>query len=170
MEIIRPKENFFIEYLNACKESYENNITEWMPFEPDHFDVWKEHILEAYDNYEKGIDIPEGFPRTYTYWCVEGDTFIGEIQIRPFLSENEAQNWGHIAYAIRYSQWNKGYGTRLLKAALDKLREFGVSNIYIACHKTNAISIKVIEKNGGSFINSIIDEEGIEQNVYIIKD
>lgn len=170
MEIIKPKEKFFIEYFNACKESHENKITEWMPFELDHFDVWKEHVLEAYDNYEKGIGIPEGFPRTYTYWCVEGDIFIGEIQIRPFLNENESQAWGHVAYSVRYSQWNKGYGTRLLKAALTKLHEFGVLTIYISCHRTNISSIRVIEKNGGSFINSIIDEDGIEQNVYIIKE
>ncbi len=169
MEIIKPNEKFFIEYFNACKESYENKITEWMPFELHHFDVWKEHVLEVYCNYEKGVAIPEGFPRTYTYWCVEGDIFIGEIQIRPFLNENESQTWGHVAYAVRYSQWNKGYGTKLLKTALDKLHEFAVLDIYISCHKTNTSSIRVIEKNGGSFVNSIIDEDGIEQNVYIIK-
>lgn len=102
--------------------------------------------MEAYDNYENGINIPEGFPRTYTYWCIEGDKFVGEIQIRPFLNESEAQNWGHIAYAVRYSQWNKGYGTKILKAALGKLHEFEVSNIYVVCHKTNTASIKVIKK------------------------
>ena len=88
MEVLKPAEPFFIEYLNACKESYENNITEWMPFHPEHYDIWKEHILQAYDNCEKGIDLPEGFPRTYTYWCVEDNTFIGEIQIRPFLNKS----------------------------------------------------------------------------------
>ncbi len=169
MEILKPQKKLFQEYFNACKESHENNIREWMPFQLDHYEVWKEHILQAYDNYEKGVDIPEGFPRTYTYWCVEKDVFIGEIQIRPFLNKQEAQICGHVAYAVRYSQWKKGYGTRLLSAAISKLREFGISDIFVACHTTNAPSIRVIEKNGGVFLKSIMDEEDIKQNIYIIK-
>lgn len=169
MELIKPKESFFQEYLNACKESYENNITEWMPFDPQNYYIWKEKILKTYDNYENGIDIPNGFPRTYTYWCIEQDIFIGEIQIRPFLNEVESRNWGHVAYAVRYSKWNNGYGTKLLKVAITKLQEFNVSEIYIACHKENISSIKVIEKNGGLYQNSLIDESGIEQNIYLIK-
>lgn len=169
MEVIKPIESFFPEYFNACKESYENNITEWMPFDPQNYDIWKEKILKTYNNYENGIDIPNGFPRTYTYWCIEDDVFIGEIQIRPFLNETESQNWGHIAYAVRYSKWNNGYGTKLLKAAIDKLQEFNVSKIYIACHKENISSIRVIEKNGGLYLNSLIDESGIEQNIYLIE-
>ncbi|MCI6277557.1 MAG: GNAT family N-acetyltransferase [Clostridium sp.] len=168
MKVIKPNENFFVEYLSACKESYENNITEWMPFNPENYDVWKNKILSVYNDYENGINIPHGYPRTYTYWCIEDDIFIGEIQIRPFLTEAESYKWGHIAYAVRYSKWNNGYGTKLLNAAIKKLQEFNVSNICVVCHAENKSSIRVIEKNGGVFINTLIDEVGIEQNLYSI--
>lgn len=104
MEIIRPEEKYFLEYYQACKESHENQVTEWMPFELDHFDTWKANILDAYARYEEGRDLPAGLPRTVTRWGVEGDTFIGELQVRPYLTEEEAKTWGHIAYAVRHSQ------------------------------------------------------------------
>lgn len=169
MEIIKPEEKYFLEYFNACKESYENNIEEWMPFNPENYDVWKEHILETYDNYEKGENIPEGMPRVYTYWCVENNTFIGEIQLRPYLTYEEATKWGHISYAVRYSQWGRGNGTKLLKTAIDKLHKFQVTDVYVACHKSNDASIRVIEKNAGIYVKTIVDEEGIEENVYLVK-
>jgi predicted acetyltransferase len=169
VNIMKPKKEYFDEYLAACKESYDNNIKEWMPFHPDDYEKWKEYILVAYNNYEKGENIPAGMPRTYTYWCIENEKFVGEIQLRPYLTEEEAKNWGHVAYAIRYSKWGKGYGTKLLHIAIEKLQEFGVKDIYIACHQSNNASIRVIEKNQGMFINTIVDEEGIKQNVYLIK-
>lgn len=168
MEMLKPSENLFEEYFNACKESYDNNIDEWKPFNPDHYEQWKECILDVYRNYENGVNIPEEMPRTYTYWCVEDNTFIGEIQLRPFLNEMQAKTWGHLAYAIRYTKWNQGYGTILLKKALDKAKEFQLTDVYVACHETNIGSIKVIEKNNGQLVNRINDSEGFVNNVYHI--
>ena len=49
MEFIKPNAIYFDEYLAACKESHDNNITEWMPVELDDFDGWKERALRLYD-------------------------------------------------------------------------------------------------------------------------
>ncbi len=166
MQFIKPNALYFEEYYHACKESHENNITEWIPFELDHYDIWKKQILKVLENYEKGKDIPDGMPITHTWWCVDDKRFIGEIQIRPFLSNEEAQKWGHIAYAVRFTEWGKGYGTKLLRAAVKKINELEVSPIYVVCHKNNIGSIKVIEKNGGIFQFMFLDEEECEQNVY----
>jgi predicted acetyltransferase len=169
MEIIKPRSEYFEEYLNACKESYDNNIVDWMPFNPENYERWKESILDIYDNYENGIDIPENMPRTYTYWCVEENNLVGEIQLRPYLSEPEAKAWGHLAYAVRYSKWNNGYGTRLLKKGLEKAKEFQINDVYIACREDNLGSIKVIEKNNGKLVDKIISNEGFASNLYYIK-
>lgn len=168
MEVIKPSEIYFEEYLKVCQESYDNNIEEWKPFNPDHFEQWKARILEVYSNYEHGVDIPAEMPRMYTYWCVEENTFIGEIQLRPFLNDMQAKTWGHISYAIRYSKWNQGYGTLLLKEALEKAKAFQLTDVYVACRASNIGSIKVIEKNKGQWIKSINDTEDFVNNVYHI--
>lgn len=168
MEFIKPEEGYLDEYLAACRESVDHDVTEWMPVEPERFGSWKEHALEMFEMLEHGNGLPEGVPRMITYWCVENGTFIGEIQIRPYLPEDEAKSIGHIGYAVRYSRWNQGYGTKLLQWAVEKLRESGVSSIYIACHTGNQSSNRVSEKVGFQFAGC--RNSGTEQeNLYVLR-
>ena len=168
MKLIKPSQEYFEAYYEACKESYVNNVTEWMPFDPKDYDHWKSNILQIYTNYETGQNIPEQMPRIYTYWCIEEEQLVGEIQLRPFLTESQAKEWGHVSYAVRYSKWHQGYGTKLLKMSLDIAREFEINNVYIACRSDNMGSIRIIEKNMGRFVHEFIDEEGMKNNLYLI--
>jgi predicted acetyltransferase len=52
-----------------------------------------------------------------------------------------------------------GYGTILLKLTLEKAREFGMSRLKIACDQRNKASIRVIEKNGGEFLERVYDRK-----------
>lgn len=166
MDLITPNERYLDEYLRACRESYDHDIKEWMPVEPDDFKNWKARALKLYEMLESGHGLPEGIPRMKTYWGVEGEAFIGEIQIRPYLSQEEARRMGHIGYAVRYSMWNKGYGTKLLAYAVKKLREEGVSPIYIACHADNLGSNRVAQKVGFEFLET---RDAEEENLYILQ-
>ncbi|MGN1405499.1 MAG: GNAT family N-acetyltransferase, partial [Erysipelotrichaceae bacterium] len=84
------------------------------------------------------------------YWLVddERDYFIGEVSIRHRLNESLERYGGHIGYGIRCSEWNKGYGTLLLKYALEKAFELGLDSILITCDDDNIGSYRVMEKNG----------------------
>ena len=166
MEFIKPNEKYLDEYLAACKESYDHDIKEWMPVELDHFENWKASALRLYEMLENGIGLPEGIPRMITYWYVENERFIGEIQIRPYLSLEDAKKMGHIGYAVRYSMWHKGFGTVLLKYAVDKLFEMNVRPIYIACHLENVGSNKVSQKVGFELVETR-DSGGEKENLYI---
>lgn len=168
MEFIKPNEIYLDEYLAACKESHDNGITEWLPVELDSFDSWKERALQLYEMLESGEGLPTGIPRMLTYWCVENDKFIGEVQIRPYMSLDEAKVVGHIGYAVRYSMWGKGLGTKLLQFAVDKLHEHNVSPIYIACHVDNAGSNRVSKKVGFDFIETRTSGDE-KENLYILK-
>lgn len=168
MEFIKPNTNFLDEYLSACKESLDNHITEWMPVEEADFEAWKRRALSVYRMLESGVGLPAGIPRMETYWCIDGSQFIGEIQIRPFLTAEEAKAVGHIGYAVRYSMWNKGFGTKLLRYAVDKLRDRGVFPIYIACHGDNIGSNKVSQKVGFEFMEAR-DSDGRTENLYIFR-
>lgn len=168
MEFIKPNEIFIDEYMSACKESYDNDVTEWMPIELNDFENWKRRALQRYEMLESGVGLPVGIPRMITYWCIEESRFIGEIQIRPFMSLDEAKEIGHIGYAVRYSMWNKGFGTKLLQFAVEKLHEYNVTPIYIACHSGNIGSNKVSKKIGFEFIE-IRESNEQKENLYILR-
>lgn len=168
MEFIKPSEAYLDEYLAACKESWDHNVTEWMPVEPDNFSRWKAKALQLYEMLESGQGLPAGVPRMITYWCVEKETFIGEVQIRPWLSQEEAKSYGHIGYAVRYTMWNQGFGTKLLNYAVQELHKRNVAPIYIACHADNLGSNRVSLKAGFDFVE-IRDAGESKENLYVLR-
>ena len=45
-----------------------------------------------------------------------------KISIRHRLTDDLKRYGGHIGYDVRYSEWNKGYGTLMLRLALEKAK------------------------------------------------
>lgn len=168
MEFIKPNAAFLDEYLAACKESHEHNITEWMPVKLENFEGWKESALLIYDMLDRGERLPVGVPRTSTYWCVEDKRFVGEVQLRPYISADESKTAGHIGYAVRYSMWGNGFGTKLLQFAIEKLREYHVSPIFVACHIDNIASNRLCQKIGFQFVETRTTDCETE-NVYMLR-
>lgn len=64
---------------------------------------------------------------------------------------------GHIGYGVRYSEWNKGYGTLMLKLALEKAKAMGLGKVLITCDDDNAASAKVMENNGFQLRDKVIN-------------
>ncbi|MBN2296461.1 MAG: GNAT family N-acetyltransferase [Pirellulales bacterium] len=116
----------------------------WVP------DVELGQIVQRLRDWSRGIDLPEGFVPSNTYWLVrDNSTILGTLSLRHRLNENLRKIGGHIGYAIRPSQRNKGYATRMLEMALPKARELGLSRVLVTCNTENRASARVIEKNGG---------------------
>lgn len=126
--------------------------------------------LDRYDNYdewllkvEKDLDlpnIPEGRVPANTYFFVRtsDDKIIGMINIRHKLNEFLFNEGGHIGYSIRPTERKKGYGTLILKSALQKCRELNLNKVLITCDKTNVASAKVIQNNNGMLENEVFSE------------
>ncbi len=111
-----------------------------------------ERYLARLEEIAQGVRSPADRVPMNTYWLVrEQKTLVGTVYIRwrltPFL-ENEG---GHIGYKVRPSERRKGYGTRLLALALDRLREHGLRRVMITCDTDNVASARIIKKNGGRF-------------------
>lgn len=74
----------------------------------------------------------------------------------------------NINYGIRPNERNKGYGTNLLKLLLSKCEEFGMSEVYILCKKSNIASQQVILNNNGVFEEEFTDDfEGLGVKYWI---
>lgn len=102
-------------------------------------------------DHAKGKNLPKDWIPATTYWLMDGDTFIGETTIRHQLTEHLRNVGGQIGYWIRPSRRKQGYGTQILRLALQKAKRLGLERIVITCDETNTGSRKIIEANGGIF-------------------
>ncbi len=56
---------------------------------------------------------------------------------------------GSIGYAVRVSEWGKGYGTEILRLGLALAKEHSMEKVLFTINDKNTSSIHVCEKLGG---------------------
>ncbi len=145
MELIKPDKKYYNSFLEAVKEYKENNVMTYQFFECD-----IEDIFIRMQELEDGINLPEGWVTGTYLWMVDGDEFVGEVNIRHKLTEDLLKLGGHIGYGVRYSRQNEGIGTKMLSLALKYAKdELGLDKVLLTCNDDNYASIKVIENNNG---------------------
>lgn len=140
--LVEPERRYLKSYKEAYLEYETNNIDDYHFSDGD--------VLAKFDNYKYERNLKENRVGAHFYWLVddERDYFIGEISIRHRLNDALERYGGHIGYGIRCCEWNKGYGTLLLKCALKKAFELGLDSVLITCDDDNIGSYRVMEKNG----------------------
>ena len=62
---------------------------------------------------------------------------------------------GSIGYAVKVSEWGKGYGSVILRLGLEIAREKGMEKVLLNINENNVASIKVCEKAGGKLQDTI---------------
>lgn len=173
LRLIEPEEK----YINGYKEAYDLSIK-----------LMNEGIIKAHNSiftnpYENNIvqkfkdnldssKLPNGYVPSYHYILVDDEKLIGEIHIRVHLTDNLLKYGGHIGYGINPKYWHQGYGTKMLKMALEKYKSLiEEDKILITCDDENIASAKIIEANGGileNIVTNIIDGEIIRTRRYWI--
>lgn len=122
------------------------------------YDLW----LTGMRNRHTGRNLPEGYVRENFYLCYEGDCLVGVFSLKFELTEFLLNYGGHVGYATRPSDRNRGLATQMLKQGLELAKGFGFDRILCICDDDNYASEKVILKNGGVFENELYDpEEGV---------
>ena len=152
IRLVKPCSRYIESYIKAFEEYKEHSISSYGFSDATAFD-----ILEKFDNYRYERDLKPGRVGAHFFWLVddEKDYFIGEVSIRHNLNEALERYGGHIGYGVRYSEWNKGFGTLMLKLALVEAKRIGLDKILITCDDTNIGSARVMEKNGFVFCDKI---------------
>ena len=89
-------------------------------------------------------------PQT-TRWLALDETVVGEVRMRHALSPRLEIEGGHVGYFIHPDHRGRGYGTLILRLALEQLRTFGVGDVLVTCDDDNLRRRRVIERNGGVF-------------------
>ena len=153
MELVYPQEKYLPTYREAYAEEMASDDLEKMLADPD-------TAVEKAAQERIGEGLPEGWVPATTLWLVDGDKFIGRVNIRHWLVPHLMQFGGHIGYMIRPTERGKGYGNLQLALALDYCREhlrdvIENGKVLVTCDDDNVRSAKVIEANGGVLENKV---------------
>ncbi len=102
--------------------------------------------------------LPEGWVPQHTFWLLAEGRVLGECRIRLRLTEGLEDHGGHIGYGVQPSARGKGYGTLVLRLALDRARELGLGRVLLTCDADNMASRGVIERHGGQLASESYSE------------
>ena len=128
----------------------------------DNFDKWLYYILSIEkDELGKGVHTSTFFSRR-----IEDGKLVGCAKIHHSLTE-ELKSGGHIAYGIRPSERNKGYGKQQLELVLNYAEGIGMNNVIISCDKSNIASAMTAKSCGGVLSDEFVEDEVLKQHYFI---
>lgn len=128
------------------KESGSTNLCKGLPY-----DVFKNYLESQMARKYQSISLYD--TPTIIYIMYVNNIPVGYIGIRTEIDDNWKKWSGNIYYAIRLSERRKGYATKMVELALNELRKMNYKEIYCQSSNGNIGSSKVIENNGGIFLN-----------------
>ena len=148
LQLIKRSPEYAEGYKAYCQEYYDHNIVFFRSSNPKYLeDGWFERTKDWYGRKERGL--VEGQPVSFHYWAIDDGRFIGEFQLRTEFSQKVMLDIGSIGYAVRVSEWNKGYGTQILRRGLAISKEHGMEKVLLIINEQNTASIHICEKLGG---------------------
>jgi predicted acetyltransferase len=102
---------------------------------------------------KRGEGIPDGFVPHSTYWLVCNGVVVGVTNLRHSLTDALRRDGGNIGYGVRPSARRRGFARELLRGALSRASDLGLSEVLLICGKENVASVKTILGSGGVFVS-----------------
>ncbi|MEN2259669.1 GNAT family N-acetyltransferase (plasmid) [Paraclostridium benzoelyticum] len=137
----------------------------------EYFNMYKaainnfEQYVNKLNNNAKGLDLPEGYIPSSTFWLVNDDNnVLGVVRIR----HQAIPLHGHIGYDLAPRYRGNGYGNKILELALPLAKKLGINQVILNCESTNIRSQKVIQLNNGILFKTIVGD-GKVYNQFIIE-
>ncbi|MFF3200758.1 GNAT family N-acetyltransferase [Streptomyces sp. NPDC002962] len=132
--------------------------------DPAVFSAWVQQLQQQSD---RSVALRDGWVHATHWWIVEGDSYLGAIDLRHRLNAFLLHSGGHIGYSIRPSARRRGLATWALGAVLPEARALGLGRVLITCDDDNVASARTIERNGGVLEDVRTTDEGIKRRYWI---
>ena len=165
-----------VELSNEYKDQLFDMMDEWTSIKQENNSPWAifKNDYHDFDNYVANLNIQEeanGKVPDSTYFALDKqrNIFVGAVNIRHKLNEKLLFDGGHIGDGIRPSERHKGYGTQMVKLALNKCKALNINKVLMVCDASNEWSRRTIVKNGGVLENTVTDDKGRVMERYWIK-
>lgn len=98
----------------------------------------------------RGIGLEDWQVPASTFWLMDGETPVGQGNLRHRLTDALREAGGHIGYAVDSEQRGKGYGKALLRLMIEEARKMGITeDLLVTVYPANTASRKVAEACGG---------------------
>ncbi len=148
IQLVSPTQRCRESFLRALRELQEEGLPWWFGggLEAAEQDFAAFVARKLADSSRRGDAL---VPKTH-FWALMEGQFVGRISIHHELSDALRVKGGHIGYDTVPSFRGRGVATEMLRQALPLARALGLTEVLLTCDDTNAASIRVIEKNGGS--------------------
>ena len=129
----------------------------------EHYREWLNRLI----NLNIGTTLKEGEIPQSTFFMFQGTRIVGYLTIKRKLINHVPI--GQVYINIRPSDRKKGFGTKLLVAALNKCREINLKQALISCPEESPGGIKLIEKANGRLIETkFLNGTEIKMRIYLI--
>jgi predicted acetyltransferase len=170
LELIPPDLAYQESFLAAVQEYQAEDLPNYRQLDIEQLRSDFSSYVEQIKNEAKGINLPEGHVPHTLLWLVDGDEYIGRVDIRHELNDFLQREGGHIGYDVRPSKRRQGYGKVALELGLQKAAELGLNEVLVTCDVTNVGSNKIIQGNGGRLENTVpvMDSTQPDKNRYWI--
>lgn len=120
---------------------------------------------------DKGINLPENYVRSTSYWLMDGKEYVGSFSLRHALTDILMTHGGNIDYIILPSKRQKGYAFSGLGLCLHEAKKLGLDRVLITCDIQNDASYGVIKKAliqyGGEKLPDIVFKKTVNHRVWI---
>ena len=104
----------------------------------NNYEAW----LEWMQNRHTDRNLPNGYVKENFYLCYNDNLLIDVFSLKFELTEFLLNFGGHIGYAVRPSERNRGFATQILKQGLEIAKQFGFEKILCVCNENNYASEK----------------------------
>ena len=148
IQLVPPTQRCRESFLRAVREFQEEGLPWWFGggLETAEQDF---AAFVARKRADSGPGGDAGVPKTH-FWALMEEQFVGRIAIHHELNDALRVAGGHIGYDTVPSFRGRGVASEMLRQALPLARALGLTEVLLTCDDTNAVSIRVIEKNGGA--------------------
>lgn len=167
IQLIAPTERYRESFLRALREFQREGLPWWIGGDleiagQDFAAFVAKKLADANRRTETLV------PKTHL-WAVTDDQLVGRISLHHELNDALRASGGHIGYDTVPSFRGRGVATEMLRQALPVARALGLTEVLLTCDDTNAASIRVIEKNGGSLRETkVLDPDRPRKRYYWI--
>lgn len=101
-------------------------------------------------------------PYTRYFLVDDSGTIYAQGDVRHKPTRENVIYKGQLGYGVLPSKRGLGYGKLMCSLLLQKCKEKGFKSVIITCRDNNLASARIIEHNGGIFINTVFDKKNDE--------